>query len=319
MKALKFHQTGDLANLKMEEVPVPEPQDGELLVQVKAFAINPSDIKNILGNMKGLTTLPRIPGRDFAGIVAKGGGREGQAVFGSAPVGFDRDGVQAEFVVVPEQAVVLKPDSLSFEMCAAFGIPYITAWIACIEEGATQANDTVLIMGVNGAVGSVAAEIAKWKGAHVLGAVRRIGGAHQSSAVDHFIDLEKDELSQAVMQNTGQKGANVVLDTVGGSLFEQCVKSLAEKGRHIVIAAQEPQVTFNLLGFYRRQGRIIGVNTLLTSAKESAASLQKVIALVSEGHLQAPKPKIFKWDQALDVYQQIQGGTLKGKAVISMS
>ena len=149
MKALRFHETGDLSKLKLEDVPVPEPKSGEALIQVKAAAINPADIKNISGKIKDITTVPRTPGRDFAGIVVKGGMKKGQAVFGSGGLlGFNRDGAQAEFVVVPEEALIPKPDDISFGAAAALGIPYMTAWSAIIDAAQVKPKENVLIIGL---------------------------------------------------------------------------------------------------------------------------------------------------------------------------
>src|ERR1700733_9846915 len=110
MRALRFEKAGQLDGLKIQDIPKPTPGPGEVLVLVKAAAVNPSDIKNVLGAMHH-TTLPRTPGRDFAGIVVNGPpGLTGQSVFGSGgDLGFRRDGSHAEFVVVPESAVLRMP------------------------------------------------------------------------------------------------------------------------------------------------------------------------------------------------------------------
>ena len=124
MRALKFFQTGSLDNLRIEDAPVPVPATGEVLVQVKAAAINPSDIKNVQGKMHE-TTVPRISGRDFAGIIVKGPDQLlGQSVFGSGGnLGFGRDGSHAEYVAVPATAVIPLPKNLSFEQAARQGGP----------------------------------------------------------------------------------------------------------------------------------------------------------------------------------------------------
>jgi NADPH2:quinone reductase len=107
MRALKFYQTGSLDNLRLEEVPMPRPGPGDVLVQVKAAAINPSDVKNVQGKMHE-TSVPRIPGRDFAGLVVQGPDELlNRSVFGSGgDLGFDRDGSHAEYFVVPANAVI---------------------------------------------------------------------------------------------------------------------------------------------------------------------------------------------------------------------
>lgn len=317
MKALRFHETGDLSKLKLEDVPIPEPKPGELLVQVKAAAINPSDIKNICGKMKEITTLPRTPGRDFAGIVVKGGLKQGQAVFGSGGLlGFNRDGVQAEFVVVPENALIPKPDNIPFEAAAAMGIPYITAWSAIIEAAQVKPQESVLIVGATGAVGSIACQIAKWKGAKVFGTVRHSSEKGKTKVVDVIIDLEKQELAAAVMAATDKKGVNAILDTVGGPMFEPCLSCLTDLGRHVVISSLEQRVSFNLIDFYRRQLKITGVNSLKFSLEESVDMLKHLLELIDKGHLDLPTYKTFSIDQALEIYRQIDSGQLKDKAVI---
>src|ERR1700681_280962 len=129
MRALKYYQTGSLDDLRVEEVTVPIPAEGEVLVEVKAAAINPSDIKNVQGKMQE-TTVPRIPGRDFAGTIVKGPDELlGQSVFGSGGnLGFGRDGSHAEYLTIPVTAVIPLPKNLSFEQAAGIGVAYITAW-----------------------------------------------------------------------------------------------------------------------------------------------------------------------------------------------
>src|SRR5579863_9966741 len=102
MRALRFHRFGDLSELKIEELPDPHRQSAEVVVKIKAASLNPSDVKNVQGKMEG-TTLPRVPGRDFAGIVIEGPeSLQGQEVYGAGgDIGFTRDGSHAEMLVVP--------------------------------------------------------------------------------------------------------------------------------------------------------------------------------------------------------------------------
>ena len=218
--------------------------------------------------------------------------------------------------MVPEKALVPKPDTISFEAAAAIGIPYMTAWSAIIDAAQVQPDEKVLIIGATGAVGSVASQIAKWKGAKVFGTVRHTTENEKLKGVDVIINLEKQELSEAVLAATEKQGVNAILDTVGGSMFEQCQACLADHGRHVVISSSEPRVSFNLIDFYRRQLKIFGVNSLKFSLKESAAILQHLLQLIHEGHLDLPAFKTFSLDEALEAYRQIDSGQLKGKAVI---
>jgi NADPH:quinone reductase len=163
MQALRFAEFGPPSVLRIEEVAIPDPGEGELLVHVKAAGINPSDIVNVAGRFKK-TTLPRIPGRDFAGVVVKGKRHEGEEVWGSGPdLGIVRDGSHAEYVVVPAETVSLKAKPLSMAQAAAIGIPYITAWASVVSAARIQPGETILIVGAAGAVGQAATQIANWK------------------------------------------------------------------------------------------------------------------------------------------------------------
>jgi NADPH2:quinone reductase len=143
MRALRFEKTGSLDDLSIRELPIPTPAAGEVLVQVKAAAVNPSDVKNVQGKMHE-TSVPRTPGRDFAGVVAGGLDElSGQAVFGSGGnLGFGRDGSHAEYVVVPANAVLPLPRNFSFEQAAAIGVAYITAWAALVNAARIQPGET---------------------------------------------------------------------------------------------------------------------------------------------------------------------------------
>ncbi len=156
--------------------------------------MNPSDVKNIQGAMKNITTLPRIPGRDFAGIIIAGAqdwiGRE---VWGTGgDLGLTRDGTHAEFLLLPIAAVRPKPRTLSMEQAASVGVTYVTAWLCVMEAAQAQAGETLLVIGATGGVGSAAAQIAQWKGLRVLGTVRRDSDRDsvQQSGVDVVINSE---------------------------------------------------------------------------------------------------------------------------------
>src|SRR6201981_1179869 len=172
MKALRFREFGLPPVRRIEEIPRPEPRDGEALVKVKAAAINPSDVKNVEGRFSG-TTLPRTPGRDFSGVAVAGTKYEGEEVWSSGPgLGITRDGAQAEYVTVPEEALSLKPRTRSLEQAAAIGVPFITAWCALVHAAQLEAGETILIIGAGGAVGQAATQIANWRKARVRGAAR---------------------------------------------------------------------------------------------------------------------------------------------------
>jgi NADPH:quinone reductase-like Zn-dependent oxidoreductase len=174
MRAVRFDNFGSPSNLKVQELPKPVLKQDEVLVEVHAAAVNPSDVKNVTGSMKH-TTLPRIPGRDFAGVVIAGEeSLINTEVWGTGgDLGFTRDGSHAEYIVLPKKAVSQKPKTLSMQQAGLVGVTYVTAWLCLINAAQLQAGETVLVIGATGGVGSAAMQIAKWKGAEVIGTVRR--------------------------------------------------------------------------------------------------------------------------------------------------
>jgi NADPH:quinone reductase-like Zn-dependent oxidoreductase len=309
-----------LDNLKVKELPLPVPQPDEVLVQVVAAAINPSDAKNVLGKMAE-TTTPRVPGRDFAGRVVSGDSRwEGKRVFGTGGnLGFSRDGSHAEFVAIPVEALVEMPPEFSFEQATAIGLEYLTAFAAVVRTGVVQQGETVLVTGTMGAVGSAAAKIAAWKGARVLGTVRssRDLGRRNDLAMVAWIDLEARPLPESVQELTKGKGADLILDVVGGPLFEPCLESLAQRGRQVAIASPgDGRVTFNLVDFYHKEARLLGLDTLQLSFNEAAEILEGLLPGFQAGIFSPPAVETVFLNDALDAYRAVLEGSSGKKFVI---
>jgi NADPH2:quinone reductase len=320
MRALRFEKTGQLDGLTVRDIPKPVPAAGEVLVEVKAAAVNPSDVKNVLGKMHG-TTLPRTPGRDFAGLVMDGPvSLAGKSVFGSGGnLGLSRDGSHAEFVIVPEVAVSPMPKGFSFEQAAAVGVAYMTAWAALITAAQLKSGETVLILGGTGAVGTAAAAIARKRGARVLGTIRKESelAAARKLPVDIWIILETTELSKGARDATAGKGADVVFDLVGGPMFEKCLSSLALRGRQVAISSSpDPRVTFNLVDFYHNESRLFGVDSLELSFQQSAEILRELTPGFESGEFPPPALQVFPLVQAPEIYQKINDGQIKGKAIL---
>src|SRR5271169_713530 len=158
----------------------------EVLIEIKAAAVNPSDVKAATGLM-AYAVFPRTPGRDYAGIVIDGpAGTVGREVFGSSgDLGIRRDGTHATHLVVEADAVVEKPKDIAWEEAAGIGVPFVTAMEGLRRAGLPTQDETVLVMGANGKVGQAAVQIASWHGARVIGVVRKAEPheGHASSSV----------------------------------------------------------------------------------------------------------------------------------------
>src|SRR5208282_1883987 len=315
MKSLRFAEFGSPSVLRIEEVPVLEPGEGEALVRVKAAGINPSDIGNVAGRFKS-TTLPRTPGRDFAGIVVKGNKHEGEEVWGSAPkLGIVRDGSHAEYVVVPVETLALKPKSLSMGQAGAIGIPYITAWASVVDAAQIQPGETILIVGAAGAVGQAATQIANWKQARVIGGDTKSDPIPGTASV---VNTKTEDLRERVMELTAGKGVDAVFDTVGGAMFEPAMRSLGLRGRHVVISSRgEPRVSFNLVDFYHNFSRLLGVDSYGLTARQVGEIAAEIARGFEAGFLKPPPIEIVPFEKAVDAYSRVAGGLAKTKQVLS--
>lgn len=289
MKALQFSKTGDLAALSVVEVPTPISGPDEVLVQVKAAGLNPSDVKNVLGRFP-YTTLPRIPGRDFAGVVVEGPpALVGQEVWGTGrELGFFRDGSHAAYLSLPVGGVALKPKQLSFVQAASLGVPYTTAWDA-LQRSGVGAGTRLLVIGANGAVGTAAIALAKVLGAKVLAAVRRSEQARvlreQGTEV---IVLDQPEALGPQVNAVFSGGAEVVFDTTG-HWAPAAVSALSVFGRLAIIAAPlDGHVQLPALALYRKGGTLIGINSLLYSCAECAQMLNQFGQYFDQGLLSLP-------------------------------
>src|SRR5206468_7125925 len=188
--------------------------ENELLIEVKAAAVNPSDVKAATGLMP-YAVFPRTPGRDYAGVVIDGPtGWIGREVFGSSgDLGIRRDGTHATHLVVEAEAVVEKPNSISWEEAAGIGVPFVTAMEGLRRAGIPKAGETVLVMGVNGKVGQAAVQIASWHGARVIGVVRKAEPyeGHFNSQVE-VIDASATDVASRVRELNGGRGADIVFN-----------------------------------------------------------------------------------------------------------
>ncbi len=218
-------------------------------------------------------------------------------VFGSSgDLGIRRDGTHATHLVVEASAVVRKPKTMSLDEAAAIGVPFVTAVEGLTRAGMPKPGETVLILGLNGKVGQAAAQIATWKGARVIGVVRKPESYHgHSSAPVEVIDSSSVDVAAKVRELTGGKGADIVYNTVGEPYYEAGTKSLALAGRQIFIAAFKQTVPFDIFSFYRGRHTYVGIDTLSMSSTVTGEALRSLLPGFESGALK-PFPIV---DQAI--------------------
>jgi NADPH:quinone reductase-like Zn-dependent oxidoreductase len=311
MRAIVIHRFGDPKQLKVEQVPTPEPRDGEVLVAVKAASINPSDVKNVAGAMHG-TTLPRIPGRDFAGVVVKGDANlVGREVWGTGgDLGFTRDGSHAEYLLLPQTAITPKPTTLAMEAAGTAGLVFVTAWSAMVTAAGVSAGETAVIIGAAGGVGSAAVQIAKASGARVVGVVRSdddFPAARQNGA-DEVINARSANIVDAVRSTTKDRRADVVFDTSGLMFAESVEVAGMDAQIPVITAPADGKVTFNLRSVYRKGLRVLGVDTRPLDAVACAKLLAQMTPKFESGQFKARAGKPMPLAAAAEAYEQAARG-----------
>lgn len=276
--------------LTLTKLPVPAIQPGHVLVKVAYSSIQPSDKLNAQGGFP-TTVFPRIPGRDFSGVIVDGPpDRIGEEVYGTGggALGFNIDGPHAEFLLTREDSVVAKPKTLSLLQAAAVGVAFSTAFL-CLKRARTAPGDIVLVLGAKGTVGSAAVQIAKAMGAKtVLSAYR---------GADADVDVTDVSRPLKIIQElTNRHGVDVVVDAVGNlQLMKVAVDQLAIKGRYTWISAPRggasTDFTLDIFQAYRKEIELIGCNTANYSCSDNAPALATLKRWFEDGSLAAKGEK----------------------------
>lgn len=307
MKAFQVSKADASATpeMKFTEVPKPSVKPGYVLVQIKASAIQPSDRLNVKGGF-GKTEFPRVPGRDFSGIIVDGlKERIGEEVFGTGGslLGFKLDGAHAEFCLMPENLAIPKPKSLSFVQAAQVGVPFQTAMLTLTKARASS-NDCVLVLGGDGMVGSSARQIAG-----ILGCKRIIGASRHGSGPDHVNTVDDPQL-ETIAKLTDGHGIDVVVDTVGDlGLMNAAIDKLAPRGRYAFISAPRGGAStvlpLDVLKAYRNQMELIGCDSASQSPEDMAPELEKLRGWFASGDLKAKAEsdlEIYSLDKIAEAY-----------------
>jgi NADPH:quinone reductase len=318
MNALRFDRFGYLAALHLSQVDRPVPGSDDVLVEVRAASVNPSGVKNVQGKMEG-TTLPRTPGRDFAGVVVEGAPELiGTAVWGAGgEIGYTVDGSHAQYLLLPAGGVARKPDALDFEEAAACGVNFLAAWLGVSDAARLGAGETIFVTGAASGVGTSVVQLARWMGARSIGFDRNFPPNLPRELKPDVALSGDDDIVARVREETHGRGADVVFDTVGSPLFEKNLALLANEGRYAIIASVgERRASFDILDFYHKQLTLIGVDTRAHHSVDAARILERLGPGFDSGALRAPHiSKRVSLDEAIDAYHAVNDG-VAGKIVI---
>lgn len=303
MRVMQIHSYGGPEVLKFEEKARPNPQEGEVLVQVYAAGVNPIDWKIRQGLMKDFqpVTFPFIPGIEVAGVVADLGPgvtdfEVGQAIFGRSANG----GGYAEYVAVQVGDLAHKPQNVSFVEAAQVPVGVTTAWRTLFEHGELTAGQRVLIQGAAGGVGQFAVQLAKWKGAEVIGTASPANLEFvRSLGADTVIDYTTTSVESVVQD------VDLVLDGVGAATLHSSLRTLRRGGTLISIAGLPPQ----------EEAQAHGVRAMMSRGGASVP-LQTFAQMIDEGHLKVPEGKTFLLSEVRQAHEYSQHGHGRGRLVL---
>ncbi len=306
MKAVRIYSYGGPGVLVYEDAPRPHPGDGEVLVRVHAAGINPVDWKIREGHLKERLhhTLPLVLGWDVSGgVEALGSGltrlKVGDEVFSRPDI--SRDGAYAEFIVIKESEVALKPKSIDHIHAAALPLAGLTAWQSLFDAGGLSAGQRVLIHAAAGGVGNLAVQLAKWKGAHVIGtASARNHDFLRKLGVDQVVDYQTVRFEEAV------QAVDVVFDTMGGDVQERSWKVL-KRGGILISIVSPPSAEI---------AAAHGVRQAFVFTQPNAAQLAEIAKLADADKLKAIVETILPLSDATRGQELSERGHTRGKIVL---
>jgi NADPH:quinone reductase-like Zn-dependent oxidoreductase len=306
MKAVRIHGYGGPDTLRWEDAPCPRPAAGEIVVRVHAAGVNPVDWKVREGYLKEIMprTFPMIPGWDFSGVVAATGSgvrrlREGDEVYSRPDLA--RDGAYAEYIAVKEAEVAMKPRTIDHAHAAAVPLACLTAWQALFDTAKISRGQRVLIHAAAGGVGTFAVQLAKWKGAYVIGTasprnhefVRQLGA-------DEVIDYTTTRFEDVVHD------VDMVFDTMAGEVQNRSWKTLKPGG--VLVSILGPPSA--------EDAQAHGVRGALVFVRPNAEQLTVIAELIDSRTLKPIVETILPLAEARRAQDLSQAGHVRGKIVL---
>jgi len=241
MRAVVVHEFGPIGSARVEEIAAPEPSAGQVQIAVAFAPVNFVDTLVLQGTYQFLPPRPFVPGKGPVGTVTKVGSAVTGLQVGDRVLAMAEQGGYGEYACADADQCHRLPDGMPFEVAASISLAFDTAWMALTDRARIAPGDTVLVLGATGAVGSAAIQLAKALGARVIAGVSspaKIEAVRESGATD-FVDLSaanlRDSLREQVHALTSGRGADIVIDPIGGEAFGAALRAMAWRGRLVVI------------------------------------------------------------------------------------
>ncbi|MBF6046507.1 zinc-binding dehydrogenase [Streptomyces sp. NRRL B-1677] len=307
MRVITQRSLGGPEVLEVAEAGRPVPGSGEILVRVRATAVNPADWKVRSGHVRWFGDPPFVLGHDFSGVVAEAGGsggrvRPGDEVFGWAAM---PNGANADYVLVPEDAVTAKPAAIDHVHAAALPIAGLTAWQTLVNIAQVRPGQRVLVHGAAGGVGHLAVQVAKARGAHVIGTSRAVNHEFlRGLGADELIDYTATDF-------TTVRKVNVVIDTISYDYGPRSLTTLAPGGILIDVVGVGVDRTA-----VKAQAEAAGLRFVEYYLEPTRADLEGLAGLVEQGSLRPVVQEVLPLSDAAKAHELSETGRVRGKVVL---
>ncbi|HEX2827114.1 MAG TPA: NADPH:quinone oxidoreductase family protein [Burkholderiales bacterium] len=328
MKALLVHEHGPIETLKLGEAPDPQPKAGEVVVDVKATSINFPDILVIGGTYQKLPKRPFSPGKDFAGVVSALGEGVTDRKVGDRVTGQIEHGAYAEKCAVRAVQTQVIPDSMSFTDAAAMGLTYLTAHFSLCERAHYRKGEVVLVNGAAGGVGVATVQVAKALGATVVASVSSEAKAKlaRDNGADFVVRTDVPDLKEAfreqVFAAVGKRGVNIIVDPVGGDVFDASFRTIAWSGRVVIVGFAEGRIPTIKAGILLVKNiSLVGLqwSDYRDREPEKVLAVQKeLFRLYEQGKLKPHVMAAFPIEEHQQALATVRDRKVVGKVVLTM-
>ncbi|MGL5871840.1 MAG: quinone oxidoreductase family protein [Xenococcaceae cyanobacterium] len=320
MKAIQFHEFGNVDVLNLEEISTPELKPEEILIKVQACGVNFADTLIRKNQYIYTPSLPFTPGVEVAGTIERLGANVRGFSVGQRVVAFTKDGGYAEYAIAPENLTVALPDEIDFNTAAAIPTQGLTAFYMLETIAQIKAGQSILINAAAGGVGSLAVQIAKILGAkHIIATA---GSAEKlefvkSLGADRPINYRDTNWQEQVMQATDGKGVDVVLESVGGDVFHKSLDCLAFRGQLITFGRSSGSTVFDPIALLDKSRTITGFSLYdFLYDPLYTESLNKLFEYIKQGKLTVQIGGVFPLAEAGKVHQLLEGRSTQGKLLV---
>jgi NADPH2:quinone reductase len=322
MKAVLCVRPGTPDDLEIQDLPDPVPGPGEAIVKVASAALNFFDTLIIAGKYQTKPDFPFSPGAEFAGTVDSVGAGVGTVKAGDRVMGYMTYGAARERVAVPAERLVKIPDALDFDRAAGLSVTYGTTYYALKDRAHLQPGETLAVLGAAGGVGLAAVEIGRLMGARVIACASsedKLAFARKHGA-DAGVNYGDGNLREGLKREAGEPGVDVLYDPVGGALAEPALRSMAWKGRYLVIgfaAGDIPKLPLNLV--LLKNCDVVGVFWGAFTQREpaaQAANMAQIVTWCAAGKLSSHVHSVYPLGETPRALKDIAARKVMGKAIL---